>query len=143
MESTTRTTIFRYAGALVFTALAVQLRWLIDPWMGEHWATVTVYGAIAAAVWYGGYRPALVATVLGYPAGNYLFMEPRGSIKLLHVYGYIGLALYLFTCSLIIGFGEALMAAQLSTREGQDRLRTALTSIAMRSSRPIPKAASP
>ena len=102
MSDTTRTNILHYGGAVVFTALALLLRWLIDPWMGEHWATVTVYGAVAAAVWYGGYRPALIATILGYLACNYLFMEPRGSIKLLHLYGYIGLALYLFTCSLII-----------------------------------------
>jgi K+-sensing histidine kinase KdpD len=91
------------------------LRWLLDPLMGEHWATVTVYGAVAAAVWYGGYRPALVATILGYLACNYLFMEPRGHIALRHIYSSIGLALYLFACSFIIGFGEALRAAQRST----------------------------
>jgi PAS domain S-box-containing protein len=129
MGGTFPTTLPHYGGAVVFTALAVLLRWLIDPWMGEHWATVTLYGAVAAAVWYGGYRPALVAAVLGYLACNYLFMEPRGSVKLLHLYGYIGLALYLFTCSVIIVFGEALRAAQRSTREGQERLRTTLASI--------------
>ena len=118
-----------YGVAIGATAAMVLLRWLIDPWMGEHWATVTMYGAVAAAVWYGGYRPALVAAVLGYLACNYLFMGHRDSIALPHLYSYIGLALYLFTCSVIIGFGEALRTAQRSTREGQERLRTTLASI--------------
>jgi PAS domain S-box-containing protein len=129
LDHTTRTILLPYGGAVGFTALAVLLRWLLDPWLGEHWATVTVYGAVAATVWYGGYRPALVAAVLGYLGCNSLFMEPRGFIALKQPYSAIGLVLYLFTCSLIIGFGEALRVAQRRIREGQDRLRTTLASI--------------
>jgi PAS domain S-box-containing protein len=107
----------------------VLLRWLLDPWMGEHWATVTLYGAVAAAVWYGGYRPALVAAVLGYLACNYLFMEPRGQIALRHSYSYIGLALYLFTCAIIIAFGEALRAAQRRADQQREFLRVTFSSM--------------
>src|SRR4051812_38350636 len=101
-----------YLVALGATAGVVLLRWLLDPWMGYYLPFITLYGAVAAAVWYGGCRPALVATALGYLACNYLFMEPRGTLALLHAHQYIGLVLYLFTCSLIIGFGEAMRVAQ-------------------------------
>jgi two-component system CheB/CheR fusion protein len=128
-DHSNRTILLPYGAAVGLTALAALLRWLIDPLMGEHWATVTVFGAVAAAVWYGGYIPALVATVLGYFACNFLFMEPRGFIALKQPFSFVGLVLYLFTCSLIIGFGEALRAAQRRTREEQERLRTTLASI--------------
>jgi hypothetical protein len=35
---------------------AVLLRWLLDPLMGDALPPVTLFGAVAAAVWLGGYR---------------------------------------------------------------------------------------
>src|SRR5216683_202855 len=61
---------------------AVLFRALLDPWIGSDAATVTLYGAIAVAVWHGGYKPGLLATIVGYLAANYFFIEPRGSISL-------------------------------------------------------------
>jgi PAS domain S-box-containing protein len=116
MSSTGRTILLHVGGAVAFTALAVLLRGLLDPWMGENLPLVTLYGAIAAAVWYGGYGPALVAVVGGYLACNYLFMEPRGALALVHAHDSIGLALYLFTCSFIVGFGEAMRRARTKAR---------------------------
>ena len=112
MPDHSRSTVIAYLVAVAATAVVVLLRWLLDPWMGYYLPFITLYGAVAAAVWYGGYRPALVATAFGYLACNYLFMEPRGTLALLHSHHYIGLVLYLFTCSLIIGFGEAMRVAQ-------------------------------
>ena len=37
---------------------------------------------IAVAVWAGGYRPGILAAIVGYLAVNYFFIEPRGSISL-------------------------------------------------------------
>src|SRR5947209_2150337 len=124
-----RSTVFAYLVAVAATAVVVLLRWLLDPWLGNYLPFITLYGAVAAAVWYGGYRPALVATALGYLACNYLFMEPRGRLALLHSHQYIGLVLYLFTCSLIIGFGELTQLAQRRTQEGQELLRVTFTSM--------------
>src|SRR5262245_51319146 len=70
----------QYGGAVVFTALAVSLRWLLDPWLGDFLPLATLYGGVALAVWFGGYRPALLAMLLGYLACDYLFIPPRGVI---------------------------------------------------------------
>src|SRR5829696_5635297 len=118
-----------YLVAVTATAAVVLLRWLLDPWMGYYLPFITLYGAVAAAVWFGGYRPALAATALGYLACNYLFMEPRYTFALLHSHHYIGLVLYLFTCSLVIGFGELMRLAQRRTQEGQELLRVTFTSM--------------
>ena len=61
---------------------AVLLRLILDPLMGDTLPLVTLFGAVAIAVWLGGYRPAVVVTVLGYVACAYLFIQPRGSLGL-------------------------------------------------------------
>jgi signal transduction histidine kinase/CheY-like chemotaxis protein len=119
MESTTRTTIFRYAGALVFTALAVQLRGLLDPWLSDSQPLSTLYGAVALTVWFGGYRPALLAVVLGYLTCDWLLIQPRGAFGFDSARDLIGLCLYLLSCGIIIGFGEALRRARTRARAGE------------------------
>src|SRR5262249_1366685 len=82
MRGKTRTILLTYGGGVVFPALAVLLRRLLDPWLGAPLPLATLYGAVAIAVWLGGYRPALLAAVLGYLACDWLFIEPRGAFGL-------------------------------------------------------------
>ena len=100
-----------YVIALTLTALAVLLRLLLDPLMGDAMPLVTLFGPVAAAVWFGGYRPALVAVVLGYLACNVLFIPPRGMIGLPDAATVTGAVAYLVTCGIIIGLGEAMRRA--------------------------------
>jgi len=46
MRYKTRTILLRYVGAVVFTALAVLLRWLLDPWLGDRLPLSTPFGAV-------------------------------------------------------------------------------------------------
>jgi hypothetical protein len=68
-----------YGGAVFFTALAVVLRLLVDAWLGKVMPFSTLYGAVALAVWFGGYRPAILAAAAGYLVCAWLFAEPRGA----------------------------------------------------------------
>src|SRR4030095_1916043 len=117
-----------YAAAIAFAAAAVVLRWLLDPLMGDALPLVTLFGAVAAAVWLGGYRPAIVAGLLGYLACAYLFIPPRGQIGV-DLANRIGMVAYLFTCALIVAFGEAARAAQARASERHEVLRVTLRSI--------------
>jgi hypothetical protein len=60
MRSPAGTIFLHYGGALLFTALAVLVRWLLDPWPGDHLPLVTLYGAVALSVWLGQYQLAFV-----------------------------------------------------------------------------------
>src|SRR5581483_4463797 len=102
-----------YLVALAATAAMVLLRGLMDPVMGEYLPLATLYGAVAVAVWFGGYRPGLLATALGYLACDFLFIEPRGTLGFRDLRNLIGLILYLLSCAIIIAFGEAMRAARL------------------------------
>ena len=112
MRSTTRTILLHYGGAVILTALAVLLRWLLHPWLGDQLPLTTLYGAVAIAVWLGGYRPALFVTVIGFLAWAALFIEPRGTFGLDSARSLIGFFAYLCSCAIIVGFGEAMRVAR-------------------------------
>jgi PAS domain S-box-containing protein len=113
-------------GALV---AAVLLRWLFDPFMGDALPLVTIFGAVAAAVWLGGYRVAVPVTLVGYLACHFLFIQPRGQLELSKSGDVVGLIAYLVTCGLIIFFGEAARVAQSRAHERQEVFRVTLRSI--------------
>ena len=118
-----------YALAVVVLAAAVLLRLLLDPWMRDALPLVTLFGAVAAAVWVGGIGPAVTVAILGYLACDYLFIEPRGAIRFTSVASVLGALAYLFTCALIVAFGEAMRRAQLRASQRQEVLRVTLGSI--------------
>jgi PAS domain-containing protein len=96
-----RSSIKAYASGILLLAAAVLLRWLIDPLLGDVLPLVTLYGAVAATVWFGGYRPAILVTILGYLASDFLFIQPRGHFDLGNTANIVGLVAYLFTCAVI------------------------------------------
>jgi len=107
-----------YALSLLALAAAVLLRWVLDPLLGDALPLVTLFGAVAASVWLGGYRPAVLVALLGYVACEFLFIPPRRNLSLgdfESLIGFaktIGFAAYLFTCAIIIGLGQTMRKAQ-------------------------------
>jgi PAS domain S-box-containing protein len=110
-------------------AAAVGLRFALDPVLGDALPFVTLFGAVAAAVWLGGWRPAILVAILGYLAVDILFIEPRGVLDLGDFANRVGLVAYLFTCALIIGIGQAMRSAQHRAAERRERLQVTLRSI--------------
>ena len=97
------------AGAL---ALTLGLRWLLDPWLGDRQPLSLVFGAVAAAVWVGGWRHALLVVLVGYLACDWLFIEPREEFGLNTVADLVAVVVFLFSCAIIVAFGEAMHRAR-------------------------------
>jgi PAS domain S-box-containing protein len=129
MDAKVRNSFWAYALGFLALVLAVLLRWALDPVMGDALPLVTLFGAVAAAVWLGGYRLAIPVALLGYAACHYLFIAPRGSFDIADVSNQVGLVAYLFTCSLIIVFGEVARLAQTRTAQSREVFRVTLRSI--------------
>jgi len=129
MDAKLRNSSPAYALGLLALVLAVLLRWALDPLMGESLPLVTLFGAVAAGVWLGGYRVAIPMVLLGYVACHYLFIAPRYSFNMGGVETKVGFVAYLFTCSLIVVFGEFARAAQTRTAESREVFRVTLRSI--------------
>jgi PAS domain S-box-containing protein len=129
MQSPVRSSIASYGVAIAAVVAAVLLRWLLDPFMGDSLPLVTLFGAVAAAVWAGGYPLAIAAAAVGYIACAYLFIEPRSQLGLQDTANIVGLGAYLFTCALIIAFGQAMRVAQIRASGQRETLRVTLSSI--------------
>jgi PAS domain S-box-containing protein len=119
------------AYGLAFLALvaAVLLRWLLSPLIGLDLPLVTLFAAVAIAVWIGGYRPAVIVATLGYLACAYLFIEPRNNFGLSEPRHVVGLVAYLFTCCVIIGLGEAMRHAKMQADVQREAFRVTIASM--------------
>jgi PAS domain S-box-containing protein len=124
-----RGTVNAYAFAILISAAAVSLRWLLDPLLGESFPFVTLFGSVAAAVWLGGVRAGVLATVLGYLGVNFLIISPRGGFTLAVSTDVYGLVAYLFTCSIIIAIGHAMHRARARADQRLELFRVTLRSI--------------
>jgi PAS domain-containing protein len=78
---------------------------------------------------WGGYRTAIVVALIGYLACDVLFLQPRGRLGLDDAGKIVGAVAYLFTCVLIIGFGESTRIAQVRANERRELLQITLRSI--------------
>ena len=121
--------VTKYFAAISVVSAAVLLRALLDPILGDALPLVTVFGAVAAAVWIGGAGPGILATALGYLACGYLFIEPRGQFALGSYTNLVGLLAYLFTCAIIIALGETTRIARAREIEQRRLLQITLASI--------------
>ncbi len=108
-------------------AVALLARWLLDPWLREFSAATLMFGAVAVAVWCGGYRQAIVVALLGYAASQWLFMSSRGAVPLASATGALGLLLYAVSCSLIIALGHRARRAGAEARSSAEQLARALS----------------
>jgi two-component system, chemotaxis family, CheB/CheR fusion protein len=124
-----RNSVASYGVALAALGAAVVVRLLFDPVMGDTLPLVTLFAAVAAAVWVAGYQVAVIVALLGYLACSYLFMEPRGELGLSIVQNQVGLVAYLFTCSILITLGEFARTTRRQVALRAESLRTTLASI--------------
>lgn len=69
----------RYAVAIFAVLLAVGIRWLLDPWLGNSLRFALLYGAVAVAAWVGRWRAATLAALIGYFLVAFLFLAPRNT----------------------------------------------------------------
>ncbi|HWJ05447.1 MAG TPA: PAS domain-containing protein [Steroidobacteraceae bacterium] len=103
--------VARYGLALAAMALAILIRLAVDPWLGEQRPFMTLYAAVALAVWFGGLVPATLAAIVGYVAAHLLFVDPPPTDeKATSVL--IGFGGYVFSCGVIIALGAAGRASQ-------------------------------
>lgn len=63
-----------YVFAVVAVAVAAVVRWLLEPLFGDSLPLLTFYVSVAVTAWYGGWRPALLASVLGVVTAFALFV---------------------------------------------------------------------
>lgn len=124
-----RSLVAIYGASLGVLAVALVMRWLLDPVLDGSLPLVTLFGAVAFAVWAGGYRSAVLVTVLGFTVCDYFFIEPRHAFGLRNAVNGVGALAYLLTCSVIIALGEGMRVAAHRARYERERVIVTLSSI--------------
>jgi PAS domain S-box-containing protein len=122
MSIQSRTLLVRYGGALAVTALAVVLRLLLNPLLGEHFPLLTLFAAVLFIAWYGGRGPASFSLVIGSVVGAYLFFQPRYALTIGHTEDQIGLAIYAALGIGSIAMIESLRNARRHAEENERQL---------------------
>lgn len=72
-----RRTVSNFLVAFVTVGLGTALRLGLDPVLGEHHPFTIYFAAVAITAWYGGFAPAVVATILAYLAADWFFIAPK------------------------------------------------------------------
>jgi PAS domain S-box-containing protein len=120
-----RAVLVHYAIAAAAAAVAVLIRWILSPLLDYHLPFVTFFGAVAVAVWVGGWKPAVLAALLGYLGSLLVVIGPEPQSRLLPITpaGITTLGAYAFTCLIIISLGsgmrEARRRAEASAQEAR------------------------
>jgi PAS domain S-box-containing protein len=135
-------TLNEYFAALGAVAAMLFLRALLDPVFGSGRPYITLFAAVAFAVWFSRWKPAALAAVVAFVAANYFFVRPRYGLAFTKL-ALADFAMYLISCSVIIILGEAMhrvteraekarlerLHAEASEREQKELLRVTLSSI--------------
>jgi PAS domain S-box-containing protein len=118
--------------ALVAIAAAILTRLSLTPWMGPSFPLATMFTAVAFAVWYGGWGPALLTAIGGWFAAGYVFRDGQGFYGA--SFGFneaVALSVYLLSTISVIVLGEAMRSAQRRLVEQREQLSS--TNLALES----------
>jgi signal transduction histidine kinase len=107
-----RSSVAIYGATVAAVVVAGVARWVLDPLLGDQQPYATFFVAVIFATWIGGFRPALLATVLGFLLALYFFVPPRFSFFVESGPHFVSLALYFLVSFAIAAFGEARRASQ-------------------------------
>ena len=114
-----------YAYAATFAVVALGTRALLQPWLGPMQPYASGYAAIAAAVWFFGWRPATLAALTCYLGGTYLFVGPSGLGVLATPEGLAAVAVFSLSAGLIVAIGHRARLAEQKLAEANELLREA------------------
>src|SRR5271165_6040746 len=80
MGPTVRSLAVRYGFAVLAVAVALAIRLLLDPLLGDGLPYLLFCLAVVAVAWHGGFGPSFLALILGLVAASYFFIPPRYSL---------------------------------------------------------------
>src|ERR1700722_2276922 len=114
----------RYGLATLAAIVALALRGLLLPLLGENNPYHTMWAAVVIAAWYWGIGPSILTTLIGVVGVWYWFLPPYYSFALKDSKAAIsGIVGFLFFSGLIIALGESNRRSLAKSRWAEDELR--------------------
>jgi signal transduction histidine kinase len=123
----------RYALAIFAALLALWLRWLLSPLLGETNPYHTLWPAVVFSAWYCGVGPSMVTSLTGLAGIWYWFLPPNNSFGLrdpkVEISGMLG---FLVFSGMIIALGEANRRSVDRSKWAEEQLRKAHDELEMK-----------
>jgi K+-sensing histidine kinase KdpD len=107
-----RSTLQRYAFAIIVTMAAFLIRLWMDPYAGNRLANATIVPAITLVAWFGGFGPSMLTCLMGFLLCNWFFVAPRHSFTMTDASNLIAHVSYFFVSFSIIFFGRHMHLAR-------------------------------
>jgi signal transduction histidine kinase len=117
----------RFGVAVVAAALAILLRWILDPVLGHEAFYVTLYMAVAFCALVFGVAPAILSALLGFLGIFYWFVDPRHSFTVYQRSDLHGIIGFWLVCAVLIALGQMNRSAQFALNDTIGRLHNEAT----------------
>ncbi len=99
--------LFRYGLAVIVTAVALFLREVLDPYLGNYTPFITMFPTVALLAAYVGLGPSALSVILGLLGVSYWFVAPRHSFAVWeHPANLIATVVYLIFGAVMVVGGE-------------------------------------
>lgn len=121
-RSARRNWISRYSFTVILVIAAWAVRLMLDPFLGARHPFTTFYAAVTIAAWFGGFGPALLASLLGWFIADWWFTPPRHELGITDFSDLVALVTYLFVGVAVASFSGAMHAARLRAEEAATEL---------------------
>jgi signal transduction histidine kinase len=108
--------------AVVAIAVALLVRWALNPLIGTRLPYVTLFPAIAFATWYCGLMPSVLALLLGLFGAQYMFVLPEHSYRNLRTDHLVGTLAFLAASGTIVAIAEMNRRREQQLRLEQGKL---------------------
>ncbi len=101
----------QYSISVAAVAVAVGVRMLLDPILGDEIPYTMLYPAVAFAAYFGGLGPATFAVILGTLAADFFFLPPRFAIGVSEPPQMIEVGVHVGACLILAILGSTLRQA--------------------------------
>jgi signal transduction histidine kinase/ActR/RegA family two-component response regulator len=112
--------VYSYVGAVALAVCAVLLRYFMIPWVPSGLTYTTLFGAVAIAVWMGGWGPGALTAGLGLGFALAFLRPLLAGGASGEVSSVFGIVLYGLSCGLIIALGHNMRAARVRFQKSQE-----------------------
>jgi PAS domain S-box-containing protein len=118
-----RSTPGRYSISLVATAVALLLRRLLDPILGDYSPFITLYPTIVFLAMYVGVGPSVASAIIGVLGVTYWFLQHRNLFHLSTPAHIAGSLIFLLVSASITAACEVGRRSQMRLRRAEEQLR--------------------
>jgi signal transduction histidine kinase/CheY-like chemotaxis protein len=114
---------YTYVAALALAVCAVLLRYFLNPWLGLGLPYTTLFGAVAVAVWMGGWGPGVVTATVGFLFFHVFVRQLTVGLEFAGASDVLAVVLYSVSAAFIIALGHNMRAARKSAERAEERFR--------------------